>query len=50
MLMAGKFVREGEDELDDVGESGVHNVEHYMGTEQLLLGMYRDCLLLQCHS
>jgi len=46
----GKVVQEGEVELDDIGESGVHSIDHYMGTEQVLLGMNRDWLLLRCHS
>ena len=32
----GKVVQDDEDELVDVGESGVHSIEHFMGMEQVL--------------
>ena len=46
----GKVVQEGEVELDNVSESGVHSIEHYMGTKLVHLGTDMDWLLLWCHS
>ena len=31
----GEVVQDSDVELDDVGESGVHSIDHFMSTEQI---------------